>query len=96
MADCDSDAPNELADKHGEGAVLYAIGLELLAAKTGSPNACIPTGVRHTHASELSQEGFDIGIISKRLRHRDISTTARDLDPTAQRAVANAVRESVG
>ena len=50
-----------------------------------------PHGLRHTHAAELRQEGFDIGIIRKHLGHRDISTTARYLDHVAPWAVVEAV-----
>ena len=48
-------------------------------------------GLRHTHAAELREEGLDIGLISKQLGHRDISTTARYLDHIAPWRVVEAV-----
>ena len=62
-----------------------------LAAKADIRKRVHPHGLRHTHAAELRQEGFDIGIISKQLGHRDISTTARYLDHVAPWAVVEAV-----
>ncbi len=50
-----------------------------------------PHGLRHTHASELRAEGIDIGIISKQLGHRSISTTAHYLDHIAPWAVVEAM-----
>ena len=51
-----------------------------------------PHGLRHTHAAQLRAEGVDIGIISKQLGHRSISTTAVYLDHIAPYAVVEAVR----
>jgi integrase len=48
-------------------------------------------GLRHTMASELREEGLDIGIISKQLGHRSITTTARYLDHIAPLAVLQAM-----
>lgn len=62
-----------------------------LALKAGVRKRVHPHGLRHTHAAEFRQEGFDIGIISKQLGHRDISTTARDLDHVAPWSVVEAV-----
>jgi site-specific recombinase XerD len=67
-----------------------------LAAKASLAKRVHPHGLRHTHAAELRQEGFDIGIISKQLGHRDISTTARYLDHVAPWAVVEAVRRRAG
>jgi site-specific recombinase XerD len=49
-------------------------------------------GLRHTHAAQLREEGVDIGIISKQLGHRSITTTARYLDHIAPLAVIEAMR----
>ena len=49
-------------------------------------------GFRHTHAAQLREEGLDIGIISKQLGHRSITTTARYLDHIAPLAVIDAMR----
>ena len=62
-----------------------------LSLKAGIRKRVHPHGLRHTHAAELRQEGFDIGIISKQLGHRDISTTARYLDHVAPWSVVEAV-----
>jgi len=67
-----------------------------LAIKANIRKRVHPHGLRHTHAAELRQEGFDIGIISKQLGHRDISTTARYLDHVAPWAVVEAVAGRCG
>jgi len=50
-------------------------------------------GFRHTHAAQLRSEGVDIGIISKQLGHRCITTTARYLDHIAPTAVVDVMRK---
>ena len=50
-------------------------------------------GQRHTRATGLRGEGFDIGIISKQLGHASIATTARYFDYIAPWAVVDAVRK---
>ena len=67
-----------------------------LAVKANIRKRVHPHGLRHTHAAELRQECFDIGIIRKHLGHRDISTTARYLDHVAPWAVAAAVAGRCG
>ncbi len=52
-------------------------------------------GLRHTHASELRQEGIDVEIISKQLSHSSIATTARYLDHVAPQAVIDTMRARV-
>ncbi len=49
-------------------------------------------GLRHTHAAQLREEGVDIGIISKQLGHRSITTAARHLNHIAPLAVIAAMR----
>jgi site-specific recombinase XerD len=49
-------------------------------------------GLRHTHASELRAEGFDLGVISKQLGHSSIATTARYVDHLNPQAVVDAIR----
>jgi site-specific recombinase XerD len=66
--------------------------LPLLARRAGILKRVHAHGVRHTHAAELRSEGVDIGIISKQLGHRSITTTARYLDHIAPWAFVDAVR----
>lgn len=66
--------------------------LPLLARRAGVLKRVHAHGLRHTHAAELRSEGVDIGIISKQLGHRSITTTARYLDHIAPWAVVEAVR----
>ena len=63
-----------------------------LAKKTGIDKRVHPHGLRHTGASEMREEGIDIGVISKQLGHASISTTARYLDHLAPTAVVQAIR----
>jgi integrase len=51
-----------------------------------------PHGLRHTHASELRQEGVDLGIIGKQLGHASIATTARYIDHLCPQAVVDAMQ----
>jgi integrase len=48
---------------------------------------------RSTHAAELRTEGVDIGIVSKQLGHRSISTTAHYLDHIAPHSVLAAIQK---
>lgn len=66
-----------------------------LARAAGIEKRVHPHGLRHTHAAELRLEGVDIGIISKQLGHRCISTTARYLDHIMPKAVVEAIRGRV-
>jgi site-specific recombinase XerD len=63
-----------------------------LAAKAGIDKRVHAHGLRHTHAAELRTEGIDIGIISKQLGHRSISTTAHYLDHIAPHSVLEAIQ----
>lgn len=63
-----------------------------LGARAGIAKRVHPHGLRHTHAAELRSEGVDIGIISKQLGHRSITTTACYLDHIAPVAVVEAVK----
>ena len=66
--------------------------MKQLAAKAGIAKRVHAHGLRHTHAAQLREEGFDIGIISKQLGHRSILTTIRYLDHVQPTAVIEAVR----
>lgn len=66
--------------------------LPALARKAGLAKRCHAHGLRHTHAAQLRAEGVDIGIISKQLGHRSITTTASYLDHIAPMAVVEAIR----
>lgn len=62
-----------------------------LGARAGIAKRVHAHGLRHTHAAQLRSEGVDIGIISKQLGHRSISTTAAYLDHIAPMAVVEAI-----
>jgi site-specific recombinase XerD len=64
-----------------------------LATKAGIDKRVHAHGLRHTHAAELRTEGVDIGIISKQLGHRSISTTAHYLDHIAPHSVLTAIQK---
>lgn len=66
--------------------------LPVLARRAGIAKRVHAHGFRHTHAAQLREEGVDIGIISKQLGHRSITTTARYLDHLNPRAVIEAMR----
>src|ERR1043165_8779664 len=66
--------------------------MKSLGRKAGIAKRVHAHGLRHTHAAQLREEGFDIGIISKQLGHRSILTTIRYLDHVAPVAVITAVR----
>ena len=71
----------------------YCRGLfRRLGEKAGIDKRVHPHGLRHTGASEMRQEGIDIGLISRQLGHTSISTTARYLDHINPAAVVEAVR----
>jgi integrase/recombinase XerC len=66
--------------------------MKSLGRKAGIAKRVHAHGLRHTHAAQLREEGFDIGIISKQLGHRSILTTLRYLDHINPVAVIEAVR----
>ncbi len=53
--------------------------IKKMQAKVGIPKRCHLHGLRHTGASELAEEGFDIATIAGQLGHAHISTTSRYL-----------------
>lgn len=50
-----------------------------------------PHGLRHTHAAQLREEGIAVGIISKKLGHVSIATTAMYLDHIAPAALLKTI-----
>jgi len=71
----------------------YVRGLmKRLARKAGIAKRVHPHALRHTHASELRQEGVEIGIISKQLGHSSILTTMRYLDHVCPQVVVDAMK----
>ena len=66
-----------------------------LAPKAGVTKRVHAHGFRHTHAAQLRSEGVDIGIISKQLGHRSITTTACYLDHICPMAVVEAMRARI-
>lgn len=53
--------------------------IQKLATKAGIVRRCHCHGLRHTAASELLEEGFDMATIAGQLGHSHISTTSRYL-----------------
>jgi len=53
--------------------------IQKLRAKAGIEKRCHCHGLRHTAASELLEEGFDLATIAGQLGHAHISTTSRYL-----------------
>ena len=53
--------------------------LSTLSKKAGIDRRCHLHGLRHTAASELLEEGFDLATISRQLGHAHTSTTSRYL-----------------
>src|SRR6266567_1346512 len=51
-----------------------------IARRAGIAHRVHPHGMRHTHAVELRQEGWDIPLISRQLGHSSIATTAVYVD----------------
>jgi site-specific recombinase XerD len=67
--------------------------LPRLGARAGIQRRVHAHGLRHTMASQLREEGVDIGLIARQLGHLSITTTARYLDhlnPTAVLVVMKA------
>ena len=66
--------------------------IKRIARRAGIEKRVHAHGLRHTHASELREEGVEIGIISKQLGHSSIATTAHYLDHVAPQSVVDAMR----
>ena len=66
--------------------------LNRMARRAGVEKRVHPHGLRHTGASELRSEGVEIGVISKQLGHKSISTTARYLDHINPKEVVETMR----
>lgn len=62
-----------------------------LARKAGVAKRVHAHGFRHTHASQLREEGIDIGVISKTLGHTSLLTTIIYLDHVAPTRTIEAV-----
>jgi site-specific recombinase XerD len=66
--------------------------MKRLGRKAKIAKRCHPHGLRHCCASELRQEGVEIGLIAKQLGHRSIVTTVRYLDHICPEQVLNTMR----
>lgn len=64
---------NSMASSH------YRRRIKKLREKAGIEKRCHLHGLRHTGASELLEEGFDMATIARQLGHSHISTTSRYL-----------------
>jgi integrase len=74
------------------GSVTHAFGKAATAA--GFPDLCLH-GLRHTHATIMLQQGYDVKVVGKRLGHADITTTLAYHHPPAsmEREAANGFDE---
>lgn len=66
--------------------------MKRLGRKANVAKRCHPHGLRHSCASELRQEGVEIGLISKQLGHSSIATTAKYLDHICPEQVLDVMR----
>ncbi len=66
--------------------------MKRLGRKGGIAKRCHAHALRHSCASELRQEGVEIGLISKQLGHSSIVTTVRYLDHICPEQVLNTMR----
>lgn len=77
----------------GRLSTAYVRGLmKRLGRKANVSKRCHAHALRHSCASELRQEGVEIGLISKQLGHSSIVTTVRYLDHICPEQVLNAMR----
>ena len=69
------------AHQHARGKPLDSSHFRRLIArlrrKAGIEKRCHLHGLRHTGASELAEEGFDLATISAQLGHKNVSTTSQ-------------------
>jgi len=63
-----------------------------LAKTAGVRHRCHPHGLRHTHATELSREGWPMALISRQLGHSNVGTTDRYLSGLDPREVIELAR----
>jgi site-specific recombinase XerD len=82
-------------DGSGIASVYVRNLLRRLGAKCGLLKRVHPHGLRHTHASELRQEGIDIGIICRQLGHANTAVTARYLDHVCPKSVVETMQNRV-
>lgn len=82
-------------DGSGIASVYVRNLLRRLGSKAGIEKRVHPHGLRHTHASELRQEGIDIGIICRQLGHANTAVTARYLDHVCPKSVVETMQNRV-
>lgn len=82
-------------DGSGIASVYVRNLLRRLGVKAGIEKRVHPHGLRHTHASELRQEGIDIGIICRQLGHANTAVTARYLDHVCPKSVVETMQNRV-
>ena len=80
---------NQLQPSH------YRHKIQRLREKAGIEKRCHCHGLRHTAASELLEEGFDIATIAGQLGHTHISTTSRYLHRLRPDIMSSKLKERV-
>jgi site-specific recombinase XerD len=69
--------------------------IKKMQAKAGIPKRCHLHGLRHTGASNLLEEGFDLATIAAQLGHAHTSTTSRYLHQLRPDLMSSKLRERV-
>lgn len=80
-----------LAGEAIEPAYIRAL-LPRLARKAGIEKRCHAHGLRHTHASELANEGTPLHVIASQLGHSSVATTDRYIRHLAPSTVVKAMQ----
>jgi integrase len=65
--------------------------IKRLADQAGIDKRVHPHGLRHTHATELADEGTAVNGISKQLGHSSSAVTARYIDHVSNREVVETI-----
>lgn len=67
--------------------------LKRLADKAGIEKRVHPHGLRHTHASELANEGTPLHVVQRQLGHSSLATTSAYVNHLAPQEVVNVMQQ---
>lgn len=73
------------------GSAQVRVMLKRVAAQAGIQKRVHPHGLRHTHATELFDEGTDLRVIQKQLGHTSLQVTDRYVNHLSPRAQVEAI-----